>query len=404
MSLLTSTDLLAPRRSLGQRLHAVARSATSGPLTREAKALTVIVAALVVVGLVMSFSASVVDQAQAGNAFHILQRQLAWAGIGLPLFWLVSRVDPTMWRGLSWLMIVIAIVGLLLVLVPGIGVERGGSARWLGFGPLVAQPSEVAKLATVLWLADVITRKRDLRIDGRLSVPHLVVPAVPLVGLQVLLIMAEPDLGTAIMVGLILAILLYAEGLPMRWFVGGGVLMGVLASVGAIVAPYRLARIHGWLWPERYPTESGYQLLQSLYALGNGGLTGVGIGSSRGKWNFIPNPETDFVFAIIGEELGLIGALMVLGLFATLLVVGLRVARQAEGFSRTVAFTITGWLVCQAAINVATVIGVLPITGMTLPLISAGGSSLVSTLVALGILVAIARANGTSTDRPTKAA
>jgi len=268
----------------------------------------------------------------------------------------------------------------------------------LGVGPFVAQPSELAKLATVLWVADVLARKRALRPDGRLSLKHLLVPAVPLVAVEAMLIFVEPDLGTTLLLGVILAILLFAEGVPLRLFALGTAVMAVLGAAATVIAPYRFARIQGWLWPEENASESGYQLLQSLYALGNGGVTGVGLGSSRGKWNFIPNPETDFVFAIIGEELGLVGGMVVIALFAALLFLGLRVARQAEGFSRTVAFTITGWLVCQAMINIATVIGVLPITGMTLPLISAGGSSLVATMVALGILVAIARSNARSDE------
>lgn len=393
MSILTPTDLLGPRRSVGERLRESVHRVTSGPMSQEAMMLTVVVGLLLVTGLVMSFSASVVDGAESGDAFGILRRQLMWAMIGVPAFWLVSRTDPKVWRGLSWLLIVLAVVGLVLVIVPGVGVTAGGSTRWLGFGPFVAQPSELAKLATVLWVADVLTRKRALRPDGRLPLKHLLVPAVPLVVVEAILIYVEPDLGTTLLLGVIMAILMFAEGVPLRLFVFGGVAMGALGTVAALIAPYRFARIQGWLWPEANATDSGYQLLQSLYALGNGGITGAGLGSSRGKWNFIPNPETDFVFAIIGEELGLLGGLFVIGLFVALLVLGLRVARQAEGFSRTVAFTITGWLVCQAMINIATVIGVLPITGMTLPLISAGGSSLVATLVALGILVAIARSN-----------
>ncbi len=401
MSILIPTDLLAPRRTVRERVAESVRSATSGPMTQEAVLLTVVVGLLLLIGLVMSFSASVVDGAESGDAFGILRRQLLWAAIGLPVFWLVSRMDPRVWRGLSWVLIVVAVLGLMLVIVPGVGVSRGGSTRWLGVGAFVAQPSELAKLATVLWLADVIARKRATRPDGRLPLRHLLVPALPLVAVEAILIYVEPDLGTTLLLAVILGILLFVEGVPLRLFVLGGVALGVLGAVGAMIAPYRFARIQGWLWPEQYPTESGYQLLQSLYALGNGGLTGVGIGSSRGKWNFIPNPETDFVFAIIGEELGLLGGLVVISLFAALLVLGLRVARQAEGFSRTVAFTITGWLVCQAMINIATVIGVLPITGMTLPLISAGGSSLVATLAALGILVAIARSTAqTTADLP----
>jgi cell division protein FtsW len=170
--------------------------------------------------------------------------------------------------------------------------------------------------------------------------------------------------------------------------VASGPAVGVLAAV----APYRVARVTGWLHPEADPLGTGYQLIQSRLALGSGGVFGVGLGSSRGKWNFIPNPETDFIFAIVGEELGLIGASFVLALFAALLYLGLRVAYAArDPFGRTVAFGVTAWIVGQALINVGTVTGLLPITGVTLPLVSVGGSSLVSTLVALGILTSIAR-------------
>jgi cell division protein FtsW len=333
----------------------------------------------------------VVDAAEGGDAFGILRRQLAWAAIGVPLALVVAGLDHRVWRRLSWALIVVALVGLVAVLIPGVGVERGGATRWLGVGPLVVQPSELAKLATLLWLADVLERKRPR--DGRpFATRHLLVPALPLLAVEALLILREPDLGTTVLIGVIVALVLFVEGLPVRLFaavMGVGV---VLAAAAAAVAPYRMARITGWLSPEADPTGNGYQLLQSLYALGSGGWFGVGLGSSRGKWNYVPNPETDFVFAIIGEELGLVGALAVVGLFTALLVLGMRVARDApDGFSRTVAFGITGWLVGQATINIATVVGLLPITGMTLPLVSAGGSSLVSTLVAVGILVAIAR-------------
>lgn len=362
----------------------------SGPWNQEAVALTVVVGLLLVVGLVMSFSASVVDAAESGDAFGILRRQAAWTVVGVPAFLLVAAVDHRRWRVLSWPLVIAAIVGLVLVLVPGVGLTRGGSTRWIGLGPFVLQPAEIAKLAVLLWLADVQQRKRTGH-GQPLTLSHQLVPALPLMVLVTGLIVLEPDLGTAVVVAIIVSLVLYIEGVPMRLFAtlaGTGVL---LAGLLTLVADYRLDRITGWLSPESDPTGTGFQLLQSLYALGSGGLLGVGLGSSRGKWNFVPNPETDFVFAIIGEELGLLGALVVLALFGALLVLGMRVAREATGFGRTVAFGVTGWIVAQAMINVATVVGLLPITGMTLPLVSAGGSSLVSTLVALGILVSVAR-------------
>ncbi|HKJ54859.1 MAG TPA: FtsW/RodA/SpoVE family cell cycle protein, partial [Nitriliruptoraceae bacterium] len=177
MSSLTQSDLLAPRRTVGERIRDALRGATSGPMGQEALLLTIVVGLLLVIGLTMSFSASVVDGAESGDAFGILRRQALWALVGVPAFWLAARMDPNVWRRLSWVLILVAVVGLVLVVVPGIGVTRGGSTRWLGMGPFVAQPSELAKLATVLWVADVLARKRALRPDGRLSLNHLLVPA-----------------------------------------------------------------------------------------------------------------------------------------------------------------------------------------------------------------------------------
>ncbi|MFP5309315.1 MAG: putative lipid II flippase FtsW [Actinomycetes bacterium] len=365
--------------------------------TREATALTVLTAALLLVGLVMSFSASFVDAAEGGDPFGVFRRQLVWAALGIPVFVFAASLDHRVWRGLSWPMMAVSLVGLIVVLVPGIGVTVYGSTRWIGLGPFVVQPSELAKIATVLWLADVIARKR--RDDRELTLSHLLVPALPLLGLQSLLVMLEPDLGTTILLAVIVALVLWIEGIPMRLVGTGLALGGVLVAAATVAAPYRMARISGWLHPEADPQGAGFQLLQGLFALGSGGWFGLGLGSSRGKWNYIPNPETDFIFAIIGEELGLVGALATLALFGALLVVGLHVAGTVrDRFGRTVAFVVTAWLVGQAMLNIGTVTGLLPITGVTLPLVSVGGSSLVSTLLALGILVAIARRGDTSDD------
>jgi cell division protein FtsW len=369
----------------------IPRALSAGPWSSDATAITVVTIVLVLIGLLMSFSASFVDAAEAGNPFGVFVRQLVWASIGLVGFVVAANLDPRLWRRLAWPLMVMAVIGLVLVLVDGIGIERYGSTRWLGVGPFVVQPSELAKLAILLWLADVLERKRPR--DGSLhSTDHLLLPALPVLAVLAFLVLRQPDLGTTILFAVIVAAVLWVEGLPGRF-------MAMLAGVGvasiavlAVVAPYRLARVTGWLRPEADPLGDGFQLLQSRYALGSGGVFGVGLGSSRGKWNFLPNPETDFIFAIIGEELGLIGAAVVLALFGALLYVGLRTAYAApHGFRRTVAFAIVAWLVGQALVNIGAVIGLLPITGVTLPLVSVGGSSLVSTLVALGILVGIAR-------------
>ncbi|MDQ4131187.1 MAG: putative lipid II flippase FtsW [Actinomycetota bacterium] len=366
-----------------------------GRWTTDAIATSAVVVALVLVGLVLSFSASFVDAAEGGDPFGTFLRQLVWATVGVPVFFLVASLDHSIWRPLSWPLLAGGLVGLVLVLVPGVGLSEAGSSRWLALGPFVFQPSEVAKLATLLWVADAHARKRAVGIDLDEHPSHRLVPALPLLAVEAALIMAEPDLGTTLLVGLIVALVLWADGIPLRTFAALGLVGGALAGLAAVIEPYRFERLTGWFRPHDDPLGSGYQLLQSLYALGSGRWIGLGLGSSRGKWNFIPNPETDFIFAIIGEELGLVGALFVLTLFAVLLLLGLRVARRAqEPFGQVAAFAITGWIVGQTLVNVGAVTGLLPITGVTLPLVSVGGSSLLSTLVALGILVAIARSIG----------
>ncbi|MFO7959871.1 MAG: putative lipid II flippase FtsW [Nitriliruptoraceae bacterium] len=378
-------------RGLWRRLQARWRP---GNWTADATAVTVLTLLLLLLGLVMSFSASFVPAAEAGDPFAVFRRQAAWAVIGLVAFGVAARLDHRIWRGLAWPMLVLALVGLVLLLVPGVGETRYGSTRWLGIGPLSFQPSELAKLSALLWVADVLERKRPR--DGLPhTTEHLLIPALPLLVLLAGLVLAQPDLGTTILLAMIIGAVLWVEGLPGRIVAAAVVLGGLAVAALAVLAPYRMARIRGWLWPERFPLDEGFQLLQSRYALGSGGTFGLGLGSSRGKWHFIPNADTDFIFAVIGEELGLVGALVVVLLFAALLYVGLKVAYAAPGgFGRTVALAITVWVVGQGLVNIGTVTGLLPITGVTLPLVSVGGSSLVSTLLALGILVAIARDDG----------
>ncbi|MFT4744696.1 MAG: cell division protein FtsW [Nitriliruptoraceae bacterium] len=393
-------DSVSGLRGLLNRLHLQA----TGPWNKDALALVVLAGLLLALGLLMSLSASFVADARDGDAFTTFQGQLRYAILGLALFAVTASLDHRVWRLLSWLMMLVSLVTLVMVIVPGVGYAQFGATRWLAVGPVIVQPSELAKLSTLLWLADVHQRKRMMARTGELTIRHLLIPALPVFFVQALLVMLEPDLGTTLLLALIVCLVLWLEGIPGR-------LVGVIAVVGAALtavaiatAGYRVARITGWLHPEADPLGSGYQLLQSLYALGEGGWSGTGLGASRGKWDFIPNPETDFIFAIIGEELGLIGALTVVALFTGVLVVGLRIARTTpDRFGRLVAGVLTAWLVGQAFINIGTVTGLLPITGVTLPLVSVGGSSLISTLVAFGILTSIARSRPTVAPSRTEA-
>ncbi len=393
----------APPQTTGAfaRVRALAR--TSGPWTRDAILLVVIVGLLLLTGLVMTLSASFVADAETGDAFATFVAQFQFAALGSVLFLAAARVHHDVWRPISWVLLSACLFLLVLVLVPGVGLTRNGSTSWLALGPISIQPSEFAKLATLLWLVDVTTRKREARAartgerlqDVVLPTQHLLVPALPLLGVLTLLLMLQPDLGTTLLTALVVFLVLWFEGLPLRIF-GAAVVAGVVAVVPLVVLEgYRMQRILGWLDPEADPLGAGWQLLQSLYALGSGGVLGTGLGASRGKWRYIPNPETDFIYAIIGEELGLVGSLAVLGLFVALFVVGMRIAAKARTrYGRIVAAGVTAWVVGSAFLNIGTVTGLLPITGVTLPLVSVGGSSLVSTLVALGILCSIARSNG----------
>ena len=379
---------------MSARTRAGARTEVPTRWPAGAITLTVVTVLLMLLGLLMSFSASIVDAAQDGDAFGTFRRQATWAALSLPVFMIATRIPRKHLRTLSWPLMLIALVLLVLVVLPGVGVTRFGATRWLGFGGFVFQPSEVAKLALLLWLADVLERKRPA--GGVIhTTEHLLVPAVPALVVVGGLVMLQPDLGTAVLLALITGAMLFVEGLRVRFLLSA---LGVgIATVGVLilVAPYRVARIRGWLYAEEYAQAEGFQLMQSWVALGSGGIFGVGLGSSRGKWNFIPNPETDFVFAIVGEELGLVGAVGLLVLFLTLLLLGLHVAfNAAPGFDRTLAFTVTVWVVGQGFVNVGTVIGLLPITGVTLPLVSAGGSSLLITMTALGLLINVARLPG----------
>jgi cell division protein FtsW len=280
---------------------------------------------------------------------------------------------------------------LVAVLIPGLGVSANGATRWVALGgPFTIQPSEFAKLGLVLWGADLLARKHKL---GTLdSYRRILVPLLPISLFVLALIEKEHDLGTMLVVLTIVLSLLWVVGAPLRLFVV--TMLAVVAGVSylAISEPYRLQRLLSFSHPFKDCLNTGWQSCQGIYGLGAGGWWGVGLGSSRQKWGYLPEAHTDFIFAIIGEELGLVGTIAVLILFAVLAYSGIRVAqRSRDMFSRLAASAIVAWLLVQAIVNVGAVIGLLPITGIPLPLISAGGSSLIPTMFALGMLMSLAR-------------
>ena len=350
-----------------------------------------ITALLLGLGLVMVLStSSVQDLAEGLPPYSDFKKQLLGALIGLPIMYLAARSSPRLFRAAAYPLLGLSILGLGLTLIPAVGRSAYGASRWIAVGPLQLQPSEFAKLALVLWGADLLARKERLRQleDWR----HLLIPLLPGVGLLAMLVMAGDDLGTTFVLLVIFITLLWVIGTPGRVFGGMLALMGLVMLLLAVTSAYRLKRLTGFVNPQGGPMGPNMQGIQGKYAVGSGGLFGVGLGASGEKRGYVPESTSDFIFAIIGEELGLVGTLCVCLLYGGLAFAGLRVARRVQDtFSRLGAAAITAWIVMQAVVNIGAVIGVLPITGVPLPLVSAGLSSLLVTMVALGMLMSFAR-------------
>ncbi len=346
--------------------------------------------ALVIIGLIMVMSASTVFSLKNHESSYTLAgRQLMFAVLGVAAMLVIARLPVELFHRLSFPFLMLSGGLLVLVLVPGIGVSVNGQQNWLSIGgPFRLQPSEIAKLALIIWLADLLAR-RHKQVDGWRT---LLLPLLPVTGALLLLILIGGDLGTCLVIMPLVAMLLLVAGAPMRLF--GWLGAGALTLIGlmSITTPYRLARFKTWLDPQNDPTGAGWQVIHGQFALATGGWWGVGLGASREKWGFLPEAHTDFILAVLGEELGLAGTLSVLVLFAVFAAVAVRVAlRSTTLFGRLAAAGVGIWIVTQAVINIGAVLGALPITGLPLPLISYGGTSLTVTLVGIGMLLAIAR-------------
>ena len=342
-------------------------------------------------GLVMVQStASVADLIAGLSPYSDFKKQLLGAAVGLPLMWAAARSSPRLFRAFAYPLLAVAAVGLGLTLIHGVGVSQNGATRWIAIGGQQIQPSEIAKLALVVWGADLLARKDRL---GQLADwRHMLVPFMPGTALLCLLVMTGDDLGTTFILLVIFLALLWVIGTPGRVFAGLLILTGLAIGLMIISSLWRFKRLAGFLDQGSGATGANWQSIQGRYALGSGGIFGVGLGASRQKWGYVPESTSDFIFATIGEELGLVGTLCVTALYGGLAFAGLRIARRVPDlFARLAATGITAWIVVQAVVNIGAVIGVLPPEGVPLPLISAGLSSLLSTLVALGMLMAFAR-------------
>lgn len=346
-------------------------------------------AALVSIGLVMVLSASSVQAYEDyGSSFLFFLRQAAYAAVGAVGLWVASRMRFQAWRSLSLPLLAVSMALLVLVLVPGFGKVAGGSARWIELGPVTIQPSEAAKLAVISFTAALLASRWQRLADPR----QLALPLLPVVGFVCLLILLQPDMGTTIIVVTTTLVLLFSAGARLKHLLVAAAGLVTLGLGLIILEGYRWARFLSFLDPGQDPQGSGYQINQSLLGFGSGGLFGLGLGAGRQKWDYLPNAHTDFIYSIVGEELGLVGALLVLILFGLLVYSGVRIALHAsDAFGRLLAAGITGWFAVQALTNLGAVTGLLPITGVPLPFVSFGGSALVVSLVSVGILLSISR-------------
>ena len=380
----------AVRRTAGRegRLLRSADGTTTGRSSTYAWMFAV-VAVLNLLGLLMVLSASSVSSLDDYKSpWYVFQRQFLWLGLGTLALILVLRIDYHRWRRCIGLLLVASGGMMALVLVPGVGVGANGATRWLGYGPLTIQPSELAKLAVIVFAADLLARRADRAYDWRLTLK----PVMVVFGVFAVLLMLQPNLGTTIIMAAIVLAMLFVAGVPGKPL---GVTIGLLAAGATFFAfaePYRFRRLMAFRDPWADPLNTGFQTIQSQVGLANGGLVGTGLGEGRAKWGFLPEAHTDFIFAIIGEELGLLGALTVVALFVGLGLLGVRTALRApDRFGMLLAAGITTWILVQAFVNIGAVVGVLPITGVPLPFVSSGGSSLLFTMAATGLLLNIAR-------------
>ena len=375
----------------GEASPAAARARAERSVRRVMATVSIATALLTLAGLVMVLSASSVSAfAEYGSSFLFFKRQLLYAGIGTVALLTAARLRYQAWRRLWVPFLVLTVVLMVFVLNPSVGKQVGGAARWIQMGPFSLQPSEPAKFAVVAAAAAILSGNlRTLDADPL----RWMLPLGLVVGLVSLLILLQPDLGTMTVVAATAFVMLFLAGVRLRLLATTAVLAGGTGFALIMGAGYRRARLLSFLHPWSDPQNTGYQIVQSLIALGSGHVVGVGLGAGRQKWMYVPNAHTDFIFSILGEELGLVGELVVLALFGSLLYGGVCIALRApDAFGRLLAGGITASLGLQALVNLGAVTGVLPITGVPLPFVSFGGSSLVVSMAAVGVLLSIGRA------------
>ncbi len=351
--------------------------------------LVVSVILISIFGIIMIYSASSIwAEYKYNDSLKYVKNQALFFIIGLILMFLVSKINYKFYLKKSNILLIGCIILLILVLIPGVGMVRNGSRSWFGIGSFGIQPSEFTKLALIIFTSKyLMNNEKNMK-----NIKKGVLPILCVLLFVFGLIMLQPDFGTGMIIVISIIGLLFVGGVSMKFFIGLGII-GVLGITGLIIiAPYRLARILSFLNPWSDPLGSGFQIIQSLYAIGPGGLFGFGFLNSRQKHFYLPEPQTDFIFSIISEEFGFLGIVIVVTLFLTIIITGFKISKNCKDlFGKYLSFGIMFQLSFQALLNLMVVVGLIPVTGVTLPFLSYGGSSLLITLCSIGVILNISR-------------
>ena len=344
---------------------------------------------LIVFGIIMIYSSSSIwAEYKFNDAFKYVKNQALFAFIGTFLMIIISKIDYKFYYNKESQIFFISIILLVLVLIPGIGSVRNGSRSWFGIGSFGVQPSEFAKLSLIILASKYLTKSNKFVKDIKKGV----IPILALLFLVFGLIMLQPDFGTGMIIVVSILSLLYIAGVNIKFFIGLGLLGVIGITFLILIAPYRMDRITSFVDPWNDPLGTGFQIIQSLYAIGPGGLLGMGFLKSRQKQFYLPEPQTDFIFSIISEEFGVLGVVIVTSLFVSILYLGIKIALNSkDSFAKYLAFGLLFQMLIQAVMNLAVVIGLIPVTGVTLPFLSYGGSSLLISMASIGIILSIAR-------------
>lgn len=355
--------------------------------TKKTRTLSMLILLLVILGIIMVGSSSRVwAQAKFDDAFYFMKRQAMFAMIGLVVMYIASKISLQKLRKYTKILFIICVIALGLVLIPGLGVARNGSRSWFGIGSFLVQPSEFFKIAIIMYVSDYLAKRYRVKSFKK----DLLFPAF-LVMLGFGLILLQPDFGSGLVMVCSIVVIVLAADSPISYFIRVGMLGG--AGLGGLIlsAPYRLARITSFINPWEDPLGSGFQIIQSLFAIAPGGILGVGFDNSMQKHFYLPEPQTDFIFAIIAEEFGFIGCVLLIGLFLMVIYQGVTIAKRCvDPYLCYVAIGLTSLFAIQVMINLGVVVGLFPVTGITLPFISYGGSSLVVMMGSMGLLMSIA--------------